>query len=190
LTGPVASIEDAAMTHVALLRAVNLAGHNKVGMADLRAWLESLGFTNVRSLLQSGNLLFDGPGRGGALEAKLEISARQDLDLQTDFHIRTGPELRGVIDANPFSAEAKADPSHLVVVFLRDAPEKKHLAALRAAITGRETIALGGRHAYIVYPDGIGRSKLTARLIERKLETTGTGRNWNTVLKLAALAGV
>jgi uncharacterized protein (DUF1697 family) len=175
-------------THVALLRAVNLAGHNKVGMADLRALLEGLGFADARSLLQSGNLVFTGGARPAAkLEALLEGAARKTLKLDTDFFVRTASELAAVVAGNPFPAEAQRDPGHLVVVFLKDAPDGKAVAALQAAIPGREVVRGGARHLYAVYPDGIGRSKLTAALIDRKLGTRGTARNWNTVLKLAAL---
>jgi uncharacterized protein (DUF1697 family) len=175
-------------SHVALLRAVNLGPHNKIGMADLRDLLEQLGLPGARTLLQSGNLLFRGGARAPAkLEALLEQGARERLGLNTDFCVRTARQWRAVVDGNPFPAEARKDPAHLVVVFLKDAPARKAVAALREAISGREVLETDGPHAYVVYPDGIGRSKLTAALLERKLGTRGTGRNWNTVLKLAAL---
>jgi uncharacterized protein (DUF1697 family) len=88
-----------------------------------------------------------------------------------------------------FEAEAKSDPGHLVVMALKDAPAASAVKALQAAIKGREIVRAAGRHAYIVYPDGIGRSKLTNALIEKTLATRGTARNWNTVMKLAAMAG-
>jgi uncharacterized protein (DUF1697 family) len=94
---------------------------------------------------------------------------------------------KAVIAGNPFSEEAARDPGHLLVVALKDAPDRAAAAALRNAITGREVVRVRGRHAYIVYPDGIGRSRLTTVVIEKKLGTRGTGRNWNTVLKLGAL---
>jgi uncharacterized protein (DUF1697 family) len=90
---------------------------------------------------------------------------------------------------NPFPAEAERDPAHLTVVFLKDAPKAKAVEALAAAIRGREVIQADGRHLYAYYPDGVGRSKLTHALIESKLGTRGTARNWNTVLKLAQLCG-
>ena len=90
--------------------------------------------------------------------------------------------------ANPFPAEAKSDPGHLVVMCLKSAPGREAVSALQQAISGREVIRAKGREAYIVYPDGIGRSRLTTALIEKKLGTRGTARNWNTVMKLAALA--
>jgi uncharacterized protein (DUF1697 family) len=176
--------------HIALLRAVNLAGYNKVGMADLRELLVGLGFTDAQTLLQSGNIVFSGGSKTTtALEQTLERAAAKQLELETDFFVRTAKEWQEVIDANPFPREAKVDPSHLLAVIMKDEVDPKNVAALQKAIVGREIVRANGRCAYIVYPDGIGRSKLTAAMIEKKLGTRGTGRNWNTVLKLAALAG-
>ncbi len=177
-------------THLALLRAVNLAGHKPVAMADLRSLLTGLGFADAQSLLQSGNLVFRGGRLSGArLERFLEDEARKRLALETDFFVRTAEQWETVVAANPFRAEAERDPARLLVVFLKDSPGLAQVRALQAAITGREVVRADGAHAYIVYPDGVGRSRLTHALIEKKLGTRGTGRNWNTVLKLAALAG-
>jgi uncharacterized protein (DUF1697 family) len=174
--------------HIALLRAVNLAAKNMVAMADLRAMAEGLGFQKARTLLQSGNLVFDSKPTGTRLESLLEATAKKKLGLETDFFVRTAREWQDLIAANPFPAEAKGDPSHLVLLCLKKAPAREALAALRQAIKGRERVETEGRQAYAVYPDGIGRSKLTMALIEKHLGTSGTGRNWNTVLKLAGLA--
>ena len=87
----------------------------------------------------------------------------------------------------PFPDEAKSDPGHLLVIFLKGSVTAKAVQALQEAVKGREVIRPGGRELYITYPDGIGRSKLTGALIERKLGARGTGRNWNTVMKLQAL---
>ena len=174
-------------TFIALLRAVNVGGRKAVAMADLRAFLAELGYTAPRSLLQSGNAVFQGEGAGPAVEARLEAEAEVRLGLKTDFMVRTGAEWAGIIAANPFTAEAERDPSHLVVMALKGAPARNALAALAAAIAGRERVHGHGRELYIVYPDGIGTSKLTGQLIERRLGVSGTARNWNTVLKLAAL---
>ena len=174
--------------HVALLRAVNLGGKTQVAMSDLRNLVTELGLEQVRSVLNSGNLVFSGGRKSGAaLEQLLETETDKRLGLRTDFLVRTANEWAKVVANNPFRAEAKRDPGHLVVMFLKKAPTAKAVETLRAAITGRESIKAVGRHAYIVYPDGIGRSRLTNRLIDSKLGTRGTGRNWNTVLKLAGL---
>jgi uncharacterized protein (DUF1697 family) len=177
-------------THIALLRAVNLGPHNKVGMADLRALAGGLGFEEPATLLQSGNLVFrNARPTGAALEALLEREAAQRLRLETPFFVRTAAEWQAIVERNPFMAEARRDPAHLVLLCLKAVPPTGAVERLQAAITGRETVRGDGRQAYVVYPDGIGTSKLTTALIERKLGTAGTGRNWNTVLKLAALAG-
>ncbi len=174
--------------HVALLRAVNVAGHQQVAMADLRDFLTRLGFADARSLLQSGNLVFRGGTRTGAeLERWLESEAAKRLALETAFFVRTAAEWRAVVAHNPFPTQAERDPAHLVVQFLKDAPGAKAVQALQAAITGRETVRADGAHAYIVYPDGIGRSRLTTAVIEKHLGTRSTARNWNTVLKIDAL---
>jgi len=174
---------------IALLRAVNVAGHQQVAMGGLRDLLAQLGLVDVRSLLQSGNLIFRSDSRSGAaLERLLESEVSKRLDLQTDFFIRSAKELTAIVTNNPFRDEAASDPGHLVVMFLKDAPDAKNIEALRAAITSAEILSADGKQLYIVYPDGIGRSRLTNALIERKLGTRGTGRNWNTVLKLDALA--
>ncbi|HYS21520.1 MAG TPA: DUF1697 domain-containing protein [Gemmatimonadales bacterium] len=176
------------MTYVALLRAINLPHHKQVAMADLRDLLTQLGFVDPRSLLQSGNLLFRGGARSGAqLERLLEKEAASRLALETDLFVRTAAEWQSVIAHNPFRKEAERDPARLVVIFLKDAPSAKAVRALQVAITGPEVVRASGRHAYIVYPNGTGRSRLTNALIEKHLGTRGTGRNWNTVLKLRAL---
>ncbi|HEY3215977.1 MAG TPA: DUF1697 domain-containing protein [Candidatus Eisenbacteria bacterium] len=176
-------------TYIGLLRAVNLAGHNRVGMADLRKLLAGLGMRDVRSLLQSGNLVFGSDLRSGAkLEALLEGAAAKRLGLETDFLVRTAEDWSAMVDGNPFPEEARRDPSHLLVLFLKQAPNRANVAAVERAITGRERVRAKGRHAYLVYPDGIGRSRLTSAVIERTLGTRGTARNWNTVRKLGVLA--
>ena len=177
------------MIHVALLRGINVGGHKPVSMADLRDLLTQLGLADARSLLQSGNLVFGTNRRTPAhLERLLEAEAEKRLGLQTDFFVRTAKEWKGVVAHNPFPKEAARDPGHLVVMFLKDAPSVTGVKALQQAITGPEVVAPGGKHLYIVYPNGIGRSRLTNALIDKQLGTRGTGRNWNTVLKVSALA--
>jgi uncharacterized protein (DUF1697 family) len=182
--------ELAMTTHIALLRGVNVGGNKKVAMSDLRDLLTQLGFDDPRTLLQSGNVVFRSDALTSSdLERLLDAEAEKRLGLKTEFFIRTPEEWKEVIANNPFPEEAERDPSHLVVMFLRKAPDARDVEALQAAITGREIVRAAGRQAYIVYPDGIGDSRLTITVIEKRLGTRGTGRNWNTVLKLGALAG-
>jgi uncharacterized protein (DUF1697 family) len=174
--------------NVALLRAINLAGKRAVSMASLRSLLEELGLTGVRSLLQSGNVVFESEGRKPAeLERFLEAATARRLGVETEYFVRTAKEWSEIVAANPFRREAKEDPGHLLVVCLKKAVSPGDVKALQSAIRGREVVRAEGRQAYVVYPDGVGRSKLTAALIEAKLGARGTARNWNTVLKLAAI---
>jgi uncharacterized protein (DUF1697 family) len=177
-------------SYVALLRAVNVAGHTTVAMADLRACLTDLGLAEVRSLLQSGNLVFRAEETATAeLERRLETETAARLHLRTEFFVRSAAEWNAIVAANPFKEEAERDPGHLVAVTLKDAPGAERFRDLQRSIVGREVVRAGGRHAYITYPDGQGRSRLTLALIERTLGTHGTARNWNTVLKLATAGG-
>jgi uncharacterized protein (DUF1697 family) len=173
--------------HIALLRAVNVGGQS-LPMARLRGLLEELGLGEVKTLLQSGNAVFKSAKSPAALEALLEKAAEERLGLKTPFLVRTASEWDALLAANPFSRQADDDPSHLLVMPLKSAPGKAELEALRSSIPGREQVELHGRCAFLVYPDGIGRSKLTTALIESRLGTRGTARNWNTATKLAALA--
>jgi uncharacterized protein (DUF1697 family) len=176
-------------TYIALLRAINLAGRNVVSMSGLRHVLVGLGMQDVRTLLQSGNVVFRSTGSPDALEKKLQAAIAKELGVDVEFFVRTPTEWNALVEANPFPEHAERDPGHLLVMFLKDAVSAKAVAALQEAIKGREIVRAKGRQAYIYYVDGVGRSKLTNSLIEQKLGTRATGRNWNTVLKLGALAG-
>lgn len=176
--------------NVALLRAVNVGGHGKVSMADLRDLLMGLGFDEVKSLLQTGNLVFrDTKGMAGLeIEEMLEREAAQRLGLKTDFMVRSAGEIAAVAADNPFLHEAESDPGHLVVLFLKRGVEEEAVRRLRAQVKGPEIIGSHHRELYIVYPAGIGRSRLTNAFIESRLGTRGTGRNWNSLLRLREMA--
>jgi uncharacterized protein (DUF1697 family) len=157
-------------------------------MTDLRNFLAALGMENVRSLLQSGNLVFESKVRTGSeLERFLESEALDRLSLEADFIVRTPDEWKAVIRQNPFRKEAEKDPGHLVVMFLKSEPDVADIVALQSDIRGREVVRAKGKHAYIYFPDGQGRSKLTHTVLEKRLGR-GTGRNWNTILKLGIVA--
>ncbi len=176
-------------TCVALLRAVNLGGHRMVSMSDLRALVADLGFADAKTLLQSGNLVFGAKSRSTTdVEQMLERAARDRFAIEVDFFVRTAAEWDELMGANPFRTQSRDDPARLLVMFLKKPVDTGQVKALQGAIKGREVVRARGRHAYIVYPDGQGRSKLTMALIERHLGTRATGRNWNTVVKIATLA--
>ena len=175
-------------TWIALVRGINVGSHNRVAMQDLRRMCERLGLEEVKTLLNSGNVVFRSGERDAArLERLLEQETEKRLGVKPAYFLRTADEWAKVVMRNPFPDAAARDPGHLLAVLMRRPPRREAVAALRAAIPGRELVEVRGREAYFVYPDGIGRSKLTAALVEKHLGGAGTARNWNTVLKLLAL---
>ena len=159
-------------------------------MSALRDFAKDLGFFDVRTILQSGNLVFDAERQGAQrLENLLESKAKTELRLGTNFFVRSVKEWKLLVEKNPFPGEAARSPGRLIVMFLRQPPNPNGLKALRDAIRGPEVVEIVEKQAYIVYPEGVGRSRLTNAVIEAKLSTRATGRNWNTVLKIAVLAG-
>jgi len=176
-------------TYVSVLRAINLGPHNRIAMSDLRAMCGKIELQEPKTLVASGNLVFRSSIKSTAkLEQLLEAASAKHLGVTTDYFVRSATEWQEIIAANPFAAEAKRDPGRMVMMCLRDAPSAAQVAALQAAIKGREIVKAKGKHAYFVYPDGQGRSKLTIAVIEKALGTRGTARNWNTVLKLGELS--
>lgn len=174
-------------TYVALLRGINLGGHKMVAMSDLRKMLTHLGFVDAATLLQSGNAVFRAAAKPTAkLEQLLEAEMPKRLKLSCDFHVRTAAELLAVIEANPLPAEAQKDPSRFVVSFYKAPLDKAAVKAAQAAIDGPEILRADGRHLYMYYPNGQGRSK-AGIVVAKALKVQGTARNWNTVLKLATL---
>ncbi len=157
-------------------------------MADVRALASDLGLRNPRTLLQSGNLVFQDRGRTTAsLERQWEQALEDRLAVRVDVLVRTAAEWQALVAHNPFAVDAARDPARVLVMCLKQAPDGHKVKALQAVMTGPERVMVRERELYAVYPEGIGRSRLTTTLIEKTLATRGTARNWNTVLKLAAM---
>ena len=175
---------------IALLRGVNLGAARRVAMADVRRTLAKAGFSEVRSLLQSGNLVFESAEAGeAAIEATVEGALLADLGLRTEVVVRGGEAWRAMIAANPFPHEAEEDPSHLVAMVLKTDPAAGAAEAM-AEIAESERARVIGRVAYISYPKGIADSRLVGAALDKALGARGTARNWNTVRKLAAAVGL
>jgi uncharacterized protein (DUF1697 family) len=175
------------MMHVALLRGINVGGGRKVAMADLRATVEAAGFGKVQTLIASGNLVLESPElTGSALEAKLESEAKARLGLDTPFLVRSATEWDGLIAGNPLRGRADAEPSRFAVLVTRNDPSAGAVDALRQVAAEGEEIRAGARCLYIAFPNGMGRSKLGQAISGAKLGPA-TARNWNTVVKLAAM---
>ncbi|GAC1411931.1 MAG: DUF1697 domain-containing protein [Candidatus Velthaea sp.] len=173
------------MKVVALLRAVNV-GNRTLPMAELRVLAQDLGARDVRTVLQTGNLIFTASAREAAAIARgLEAALHERFGAPSPVVVRNGETLTAIIAANPFVAAARDDPAHLVVCFCAAPPAARAFDRLRAAIRGRERVARDGAQLYVVYPDGIGESKFTIATIERHTGVAVTARNWNTVRKIA-----
>jgi uncharacterized protein (DUF1697 family) len=158
-------------------------------MAEVREVFESLGWSEITSVGQSGNLVFEAEDEDDAeLEAAAEQVLLAKLGLTTEVVIRSVAEWRAMMAANPFPQEAREDPSHLVVMVLKSEPRPDAESAM-AAVPGRERARVVGREAFIVYPDGIAGVRLIGATLDKALGARGTGRNWNTIVKLAALVG-
>ena len=168
------------MTLIALLRAVNVGGTGKLPMAELRALCEAAGFTDVRTYIQSGNVVF-GAKSASAAKATLESALAKRFGKPCQVLVRTADELEAALAANPFP---EAEPNQLLVLFLEAPPSKAEQQALTTwKIPGREQMALVGRELFLHFPDGMGSSKLKIPFAD-----VGTGRNLNTVRKLLEMA--
>ena len=175
-------------SYVALLRAVNLGGDTTRRSVDLHAAVEGDPIADVRPVLQSGNLVFRAPARPAAeLEREIERRLAARFARPTTVFVRSAAEWAELVDGNPYPAEAERDPAHLLVTVTKRPPAAAAWPRLRAVIVGREQFAPGPGCVYVVYPDGIGTSKLTTARIELALSTPVTARNWNTVGRLAGL---
>jgi len=175
---------------IALLRGVNVGGNKKVAMADLKAMIEGLGFTNVKTLLQSGNVVFEGGDRTDSdLEVLLEAEAEKRLGLVSKFVVRGPRAWRAMIDANPLPDEAAREPSRFIVNVAREAVTPEMMAMIRATATPGEKVEAGDRCVYAFFGDGIADSKAALVFGKKGLGLTSTGRNWNTVRKIAELIG-
>lgn len=176
------------VTWVSLLRGINVGGHKKIRMADLRTVYESLGFEAVRSYIQSGNVVFrTGKGAASPLARRIEGAIADAFGFDVPVILRTADEMATVVRDNPFLAEG-ADPSKLHVTFLTEPPSPKVRADFASYREGPDELRLVGREAYLNCPDGLARTKLTPAFMERALGSAATTRNWrtlNTVLELA-----
>jgi uncharacterized protein (DUF1697 family) len=175
--------------HVALLRAVNVGGRNRISMARLRELLEGLGYGEVRTHLQSGNAVFTAPSMPPERVAhKIERALADELGLAAKVLVRTHAELEGVVAANPL-LDVASDHARLLVTFLSEAPAREALSELAPADFEPDVFALGEREIYAWYPDGVRATRLSNAFWERRLGVVATGRNWNTVTRLLELAG-
>lgn len=173
---------------VALLRGVNVGGHGKISMEDLRTICVSLKLHNPKTYIQSGNVVFGAASHDiPKIADRLESAIETRLAFRPAVFVRSTDDLREILGRNPFARRVGFEPAKLAVFFLREVPAREIRDKLLALKVGPEEIRCEGRELYIYFPDGMGRSKLPP-LLDRTLKMPATARNWNTVNKLLEMA--
>jgi uncharacterized protein (DUF1697 family) len=175
-------------TYIALLRAVNLGGYGKISMADFRKLLEGLGCKNVETYIQSGNAVFDASGSAAKVGAAIAAGLEKQMGAPVAVMIRTHDDLSRIIAGNPFAAEAAADGARVHVAFLSGPAPAGAESALKRIVQQYparcDRFHLAGDTLYLHLPDGAAETKFSGKTLDKATGVPGTGRNWNTVLKL------
>lgn len=173
--------------HIALLRAVNVSGKNKLPMAELRALCAELGAKEVETYIQSGNVALR-PARPAGFAEELSAAIRARFDFEVPVALFSARELATVVESNPFAAELLDDPKSVHVMFLSAKPAAAKVKQLDPERSPGDRFIVVGRAIYLHLTKGVGRSKLTVAWFERELGVVPTGRNWKTTLKLLEMA--
>ena len=171
--------------YVALLRAINLGSRNRVPMAELRAALSDAGHEDVITHLPTGNVVLRSAGGAKKVAESVAGVVRDEFDLEIPVMVRTAAQVEKVASTNPFG---KADRSELHVAFLEAKPTAAAARKLDDLDFDPEEFELRGSEIYLRYPDGLGRSKMSPAIFEKRLGTSATVRTWKVVTKLAELA--
>lgn len=173
-------------SYVSMLRAINVGGAKKVPMKDLAALYESLGFENVRTYIQSGNVVFEAPEQTPTnLEKQIEAGVAGKFGFDTRVLVRTSDEVASVVQGNPYPEDQR---DKVLVAFLSGPPESPDFDRIDRYRAPEEEYELVGREMFLHFPNGMGRSKMTNAVLERALGVVTTVRNWRTVNKLLEMA--
>jgi len=174
---------------ISMLRAVNVGGHNKIKMEALRALYESLKLRDAQTYVQSGNVIFRTDERDiTRLAKRIEDGIERKFGFRPSVILRTAAEMKEVVARNPFAKRCGIAPGKLLVSFLASDPGKEAREKVRQVKCDPEELRIEGRELYIYFPNGMGGSKLSLARLEKTLKTPGTGRNWNSVTKMLAMA--
>jgi uncharacterized protein (DUF1697 family) len=174
---------------IALLRGINVGGRNTVPMAALRQLCEGLGWKDVRSFIQSGNLVFEAGGAAGALETSLEEALERKFGFRPAVVVRSAAAWSKLLKANPFGEEAEAEPGQVLIGLAKDPLPKAAASVIEAKAAAGERVREAGGALWFHYPNGVGRSKITPAAIDKAAGSPVTARNWRTALALADMAG-
>jgi uncharacterized protein (DUF1697 family) len=169
-------------TYIALLRGINVSGHRMIKMEELKNVLNELNFTNIRTYIQSGNIIFESEKTDPAELAKMiaeKIS--ENFRFEVPVVIRTLADMEKISNNNPFLGERNEPIDKLHVTFFPEEPEKEHLKKIEGLLFLPDEFIVSGREVYLFCPNGYGRTKLTNQFFENKLKLTATTRNWKTI---------
>lgn len=174
-------------TWIALLRGINVSGKNQIAMPALRAVCAGLGWQEVQSYIQSGNLIFQAEGPAADLELQLEAAITEQFGLNIPAIIRAAAVWPAYLQGNPFPEASQAEPNRVMLTLARLPPRQDALARLRERAVGGEQLAQAGDAIWVYYPAGAGATRLSPALFDRLVGSPVTARNWRTVQKLAEL---
>jgi uncharacterized protein (DUF1697 family) len=172
-----------------LLRGVNVGGHRKVPMEALRQTCRDIGFGDVESYIQSGNLVLSAPGGAEAAATMLETAIEQRFGFAVDVVARTARQWAANAAGSPFPEAAEKQPNLLHLALSKQKPKPGALAALRERAQAGELIEASGDARWVLFPNGVARSKLSPAVFDKAVGSPVTARNWRTVLKLHEMAG-
>jgi uncharacterized protein (DUF1697 family) len=173
---------------IILFRGMNTGGV-RAPVAEQRAMAEAMGLKNPRTLLASGNLVVESARDPATLEADIEAAMLDRFGLKISAVVRTDRQWAELISANPLHAEARTDPSRLLVMVMKHTPTPEAVEVVRAFAVGEERLIETPEALWFWHPDGIGQSKMAEKATQVRLLGMGTARNWNTVMKLADMVG-
>lgn len=174
---------------ICMLRGVNVGGHNKIKMTELRDLCLSLNLEEARTFIQSGNVVFRTKDRNlKAIGKNIGDGIEKQFGFRPAVILRTAAEMRSVIERNPFASRKDVEPNKLLVWFLAAEPTAEARAKVLAMPPVPEELHIDKSELYIYFPNGMARPKLSLPAVDRALKILGTGRNWNSVLKLMAMA--
>ncbi len=174
---------------IALLRGVNVGGHNKVPMQELRSLCAANGWTGVRSYIQSGNLVFTAPASAATAQSQVEKIIERHFGISVPVIVRNPDQWAAYISGNPFPGASGETPNLVMLALSGSSPASGAEAGLRSYAGNNERVMLVGDALWIHFAGGSARSKLTPAVLDRLVGSPVTTRNWRTVLKLGELAG-
>lgn len=174
------------MKYIALLRGINVGGKKRIKMADLVEALEPLSLKNIKTYLQSGNVIFEYNSiDSDEIAQDIKDKIIDKFGISVNVIIRTEEELESIINGNPFVKNPNIEIDKLHITFLQKLPDSTVLDLKKSENEKFEVI---GREIYLYLPNGYGRTKLTNNIFEKKLNTIATTRNWKTISKLRELS--